>query len=139
MPLEIAVRGFAIKKGIKLEKTETGFSGGADGRLQIKSIQGQDGHVYLCGRLFALRPLYESSVYISESASGRELTVMVRFGCLRDYLHQLYASKRKFLIDLRERLETHLNYDKNPEDFVRERFTEFNSSNLYQLLNRFYP
>lgn len=139
MPLEIAVRSFAIRKGIKLEETETGFSSGTDGRLQIKHLREQDGHIYLCGKLFAIRPLYESSVSISESADGRELAVAVRFGCLRDYLHQLYASKRKFLIGLRERLETHLDDDKNPEDFVRECFTEFNSSNLYQLLNRFYP
>ena len=139
MPLEIAVRGFAIKKWIKLEETETGFSSGTDGRLQIKHIREQDGHVYLCGRLFAMRPLYESSVSISELGSGRELAVAVCFGCLRDYLHQLHASKRKFLINLRERLETHLGDNKNPEDFVRECFTEFNSSNLYQLLNRFYP
>lgn len=139
MSLEIAVRSFAIRKGIKLEETETGFSSGTDGRLQIKHIREQDGHVYLCGKLFAIRPLYESSVSISESASGRELAVAVRFGCLRDYLHQLHASKRKFLIDLRERLETHLDDDKDSKYFVRECFTEFNSSNLYQLLNRFYP
>ena len=138
MPLEIAVRGFAIKKGIKLEETETGFSSGTDGRLQIKHIREQDYHVYLCGRLFAMRCCMKvQSVFQNWEVLGIGSSGVFR--SLKRLPSPASCFQKKILINLRERLETHLGDNKNPEDFVRECFTEFNSSNLYQSLTGFIP
>ncbi|MEK6863231.1 MAG: hypothetical protein AABW53_00885 [Nanoarchaeota archaeon] len=139
MPLEISVRDFAKSKGIELKEMETGFGRGTNGRVQINYMQEQGNYTSLCEKFFALREIYESSVCIFNSANILEVTVNVRFGCLRDYLHQLHDSKKFSLMKLRQKLELHLGDNKAPESIVSERFNDFNSSDIYQLLNSFYP
>ncbi len=139
MPLEISVRDFAKRKGIELKEIETGLGSGTNGRLLINYVQERGDYTSLCGKWFALRHIYESSVCIFNSANKLEVTVNVRFGCLRDYIHQLHYSKKFCLMKLRQKLELHLGDNKAPESTVSESFNDFNSSDIYQLLDRFYP
>ena len=94
---------------------------------------------YMCGKSFAQSRIDESALYVFSSPAEKELIVSVRFGCLRDYLNQIYNAEKKFLVELRQRLETRLDDHEPADKWIEEKFSKFTIPDVYHLLYRFYP
>lgn len=141
MSLETAARLFAKKNGISLQESADGFFFEQNTRLWMQ-YNNEHGEEYLiCGKLFASSSFDESIVGAYGSSTERELSVEIRFGCLRDYINQLHTSRKPLLIDLRQRLEGRLQQEQaiGPEKLAEEKYTDFGYLDVYRILERFYP
>ena len=139
MSIEKIVRFFSSQKGYVLEENPSGFDGKRGEREEFffDSVNGQEQALFL--RSFALTTMSESSVYVAFSSSQKEMLVSVRYGCLRDYIHQLSSSQKPLLLDLREKLRLQLQQRHLSEDWIEEKYKDFSKFDVYHLLNKFYP
>ncbi len=139
MSIEKIIRFFCAKKGYTLEANSAGFDGKKGEREEVffDSINGKE-QVLFC-KSVALTTVSESSVYAAVDFPKKELMISVRYGCLRDYIHQLSASDKPLLVNLRKKLEAELEKQHLPMDWIEYTYTDFLKFDVYHLLNTFYP
>src|SRR3989344_3851883 len=117
MSLEKAVHLFAKLNKYSIVETDTGFEG-KKGRVSLEYLGDCKDDIFIGSRSFALDGVDESTVTVLTSPADRKLFVNVRYGCLRDYIHQLHGAKKPVAVNLRERYQLRLEEVRDPLSWI---------------------
>lgn len=139
MSIEKIVKAFSLKKGYVIDKNSSGFDAKRGEREELSFDSANGRELFFGMKSFSSTDIAESCVYVDFTPKARELLVSVRYGCLRDYLHQLSSSDTPLLIDLQKKLETQLERQHLPMDWIEHSYTDFFRFDIYHILNAFYP